>query len=219
MQKFLQSDEELLGALASESAFGTSKIQRLAGWGYNRAARKAEEWLKDGKIRPLESTPHRFVLCSVPGPTPAPKSIAESGEAYRGTSRLELLERLRQIKIPSVINIIQLCQDVQAMLEADDHLISTDVLLAQLKALLKESGAKQQENDVYDLCVLYPVYKHWFTCIGAYLGYPCQEPITTFWFGDLLHVMGIYSSTWRLILIRMEAFELEMEQEALQGSV
>lgn len=67
MQKFLQSDEELLGALASESAFGTSKIQRLAGWGYNRAARKAEEWLKDGKIRPLESTPHRFVLCTVPG--------------------------------------------------------------------------------------------------------------------------------------------------------
>lgn len=217
MHKLLQSDEELLRALVSESEFGTIKLQRLAGWGYNRAAHKIEEWLQAGKIMPLESKPYRFVLCTEPGP--APKSIAESGEAYRGTCRLELLERLRQIKIPSVINIIQLCQDVQAMLEADDHLISTDVLLAQLKALLKESRAKQQENDVYDICVLYPVYKHWFTCIGAYLGYPCQEPITTFWFGDLLHVMGIYSSTWRLILIRMEAFELEMEQVALQGSV
>lgn len=63
MHKFLDPDEELLQALASEPQFGPSKIQRLAHWGYNRAARKIEEWLVAGKIKPVEGKPYLYVLC------------------------------------------------------------------------------------------------------------------------------------------------------------
>ncbi|MGF6281803.1 hypothetical protein QF010_000436 [Pseudomonas silensiensis] len=72
MQIF-ETDEALLQSLAQETAFGVSKLQRLAFWGYNRAARKIDEWLKDGKIRQVESLPYRFVVCA----DPRPEAIAD----------------------------------------------------------------------------------------------------------------------------------------------
>jgi hypothetical protein len=66
MDRFLRTDEELFQALASETQFGPINIQRLAGWGYNRAARKIEEWRISGKAKPIEDQPYRYVLCIEP---------------------------------------------------------------------------------------------------------------------------------------------------------
>lgn len=70
MEKFLQTDEELFQALASETQFGPSNIQRLAGWGYNRAARRIEEWTLAGKAKLIEDQSYRYALCIEPHAKP-----------------------------------------------------------------------------------------------------------------------------------------------------
>lgn len=68
MSQIFETEEALLQSLAQETEFGVSMLQRRAFWGYNRAARKIEEWFNNGKIRQVEGVPFRFVVCAHPRP-------------------------------------------------------------------------------------------------------------------------------------------------------
>lgn len=63
MKIVFETDEQLLQALASETEFGVSKLQRIAYWGYNRSARKIDELLLAGKIQQLDGTPYLYRVC------------------------------------------------------------------------------------------------------------------------------------------------------------
>ena len=62
LQPKCETDEQLLKELAKDDLFGIIRIQRLMGWGYNRAARKAEELLAEGITKQLPGSPYKFFV-------------------------------------------------------------------------------------------------------------------------------------------------------------
>ncbi|MFA9113291.1 hypothetical protein ACEP6V_21415 [Pseudomonas aeruginosa] len=75
-----ETDEQLLKELAKDDSFGITRIQRLMGWGYNRAGRKADELLARGLTKQVPGVPYKFLLpirqtwdpTSRPPDTPSP---------------------------------------------------------------------------------------------------------------------------------------------------
>ncbi len=57
-----ETDEQLLQELAKEDSFGITRIQRLMGWGYNRAGRKADEFLAQGITKQVPGIPYKFFV-------------------------------------------------------------------------------------------------------------------------------------------------------------
>lgn len=64
METDIDTDDKLIEALKSVGAFGVSAVQRKTRWGYNRAARKVEELLKQKRIQQVEGVPFRYILSS-----------------------------------------------------------------------------------------------------------------------------------------------------------
>ncbi|ASJ88712.1 hypothetical protein ACEP28_04940 [Pseudomonas aeruginosa] len=57
-----ETDEQLLKELAKDDSFGITRIQRLMGWGYNRAGRKADELLARGMTKQVPGVPYKFFV-------------------------------------------------------------------------------------------------------------------------------------------------------------
>jgi hypothetical protein len=62
MTTFIESEELLLERLKESPGFGASNVQRLSGWGYNRAARQIDDWARKNKVRALEEKPYAFIV-------------------------------------------------------------------------------------------------------------------------------------------------------------
>lgn len=65
MPNFVETDEQLLELLAGAEHFGISRVQRLTGLNFHKAAGRVERLSSKGLIRPVEGTPWKYLVVGI----------------------------------------------------------------------------------------------------------------------------------------------------------
>lgn len=66
-EEYMTTDEELLKHLKTMPEFVAVDLQRLSGWGYNRAAHKIDAWVRSSKVVSLSDKPYAFAVLDSAG--------------------------------------------------------------------------------------------------------------------------------------------------------